>query len=106
MITANLAGTTSHLRAEREKYTQSHSRLNLNEDNSDSVSRLNQEINTTDWNPNETSSEQDAEKLSDVCMKRCSHYKAWLTLGCMGLVLAATVILIILLGMGVISTNS
>ena len=104
MITANLAGTQTHLRCEREKYTQSHSRLNLNEDNSDSVSRINQGI--TDWNPNETTSDQDAEKLSVICMKRCSRYKQWLTLGCMGLVLGATVILIILLGMGVISTNS
>ena len=63
MITANLAGTTSHLRCEREKYMQSHSRLNINEDISDSASKINQDI-TGDWNPNETNSEQDAEKLS------------------------------------------
>lgn len=105
MITANLAGTTSHLRCEREKYMQSHSRLNLNEDNSDSASKHQVDI-TGDWNPNETTSDQDAEKLSVICMKRCSHYKTWLTLGCMGLVLGGTIILIILLGMGVISTNS
>ena len=78
MITANLAGTQSHLgvRGEREKY--SHSRLNLNEteNNSDSASKINQEIG--DWNPNDTNSDKDAEKLTEICAKKCSHYKAWL----------------------------
>jgi hypothetical protein len=56
MITANLAGSSlqpSHLRGEREKF-KSHSRLNLNEDNSDSASN---KQNPEDWNPNDTNSD-------------------------------------------------
>ena len=56
MITANLAGSSlqpSHLRGEREKF-KSHSRLNLNEDNSDSASN---KQNPEEWNPNDTNSE-------------------------------------------------
>ena len=105
MITANLAGTQSHLgvRGEREKY--SHSRLNLNEDNSDSASKQNQE-DLGDWNPNDTNSDKDAEKLTEICAKKCSHYKAWLIFGCCSLVVIGAIVLIVLLGAGVISTNS
>ena len=56
MITANLAGSSlqpSYLRGEREKM-KSHSRLNLNEDNSDSASN---KQNPEDWNPNDTNSD-------------------------------------------------
>ena len=56
MITANLAGSSlqpSYLRGEREKF-KSHSRLNLNEDNSDSASN---KQNPEDWNPNDTNSD-------------------------------------------------
>ena len=56
MITANLAGSSlqpSYLRGEREKF-KSHSRLNLNEDNSDSASN---KQNQEDWNPNDTNSD-------------------------------------------------
>ena len=56
MITANLAGSSlqpSYLRGEREKM-KSHSRLNLNEDNSDSASN---KQNQEDWNPNDTNSD-------------------------------------------------
>ena len=103
MITANLAGTQTHLRCEREKY--SHSRLNLNEDNSDSASKQNQE-DLGDWNPNDTNSDKDAEKLTEICAKKCSHYKAWLIFGCCSLVVIGAIVLIVLLGAGVISTNS
>jgi len=104
MITANLAGSSlqpSHLRGEREKF-KSHSRLNLNEDNSDSASN---KQNPEDWNPNDTNSDHDAEKLSEVCMHKCSRCKTWLTLGCMGIVIIGTVVLIILVATGAVTTH-
>ena len=49
---------------------------------------------------------KDAEKLSEVCMQKCSRYKAWLTLGCMGIVIIGAVVLIILVATGAVTTHS
>ena len=39
-------------------------------------------------------------------MQKCSRYKAWLTLGCMGIVIIGAVVLIILVATGAVTTHS
>ena len=85
MITANLAGAaSSHLRSERSNY--SHSRLNLNEDNSDSASKKDeiQNQNSRIWI-------QDAEKCKERVIERCSNYKTVLYLSFVALIIVGAI---------------
>lgn len=103
MITANLAGaSSSHFRSERHNY--SHSRLNLNDDNSDSASRKDE--NTGDNNRRSWVRAPDPEKIQERVIERCSDYKTCLYMTCVGVILVGAVVLIVLLVTGVISTDS
>ena len=113
MITANLAGTT-HLRADRHRdSSNSHSRLNLAD--------LDSEIATAEANLNKyqahqngqngTEPDTEAQKLQGIIdefrRKRCLRdYKNWGYLACVALVLIGTIVLIVLLATGIISLEA
>ena len=118
MITANLAGTT-HLRADRHRdSSNSHSRLNLADLDSEIATA---EANLNKYNsshPNGSESlcggpeDSEAQKLqgilNDYRRKRCLRdcYKNWGYLACVSCVLIGTIVLIVLLATGIISLDA
>lgn len=118
MITANLAGTT-HLRADRHRdSSNSHSRLNLADLDSEIATA---EANLNKYNlenPNGSDSlcngaeDTEAQKLQGIlndyrrkkCLRDC--YKNWGFLACVACVLIGTIVLIVLLATGIISLDA
>ena len=105
MITANLAGTQSHLRPDRgARDSTSHSRLNLN---------LECDPEAGDKYKNGETKDTDSENAGRLQnldhryrFKKCiGDYKTWGYLACVALVIAATIILIILAAGGFLNTD-
>ena len=110
MITANLAGTT-HLRADRHRdSSNSHSRLNLADLDSE-IATAEANLNKYQAHQNGTEPDTEAQKLQGIIdefrRKRCLRdYKNWGYLACVALVLIGTIVLIVLLATGIISLEA
>ena len=118
MITANLAGTT-HLRTDRHRdSSNSHSRLNLNDLDSEiaaAEANLSKHITTQQHQIQNGSDscfpDTEAQKLQGMIdeyrRKRCLRdYKSWGYLACVGFVIIGTIVLIVLLATGIISLDT
>ena len=103
MITANLAGSAvSHLRPERmHRDSKSHSRQNLNEASEcfDAEAAGYKRIQLT------TADGTDVIARAGEAATNKRNYKAWAYMGCVGLVIVVSIILIILAASGILSTD-
>lgn len=119
MFTANLAGSAgSHLRPDRDhghghRDSNTHSRMNLHEidqlgSDEEAIKRL-QAAHNKDGNTEriEVDPERMQSLLNEYRRKRCQgDYKSWAYMTCVGLVVLAAIVLVILAAMGHLNLDS
>ena len=119
MFTANLAGSAggSHLRPDRDhgghRDSNTHSRMNLHEidqlgSDEEAIKRL-QAAHNKDGNNErlEVDPERMQSLLNEYRRKRCQgDYKSWAYMGCVGLVVLAAIVLVILAASGYLNVDS